>query len=105
MIYYTKDNEVLDYICWKHYIQSDFNLLGMIDDTDEINNISEIMEFLNLGWDDNDSISKLSGILEMVIKANPGILDYGVFLPSNIPIELPELKSDYSQNESVKLWD
>lgn len=45
--YYTKENEMLDYICWKHYGYS-------------------------------------SGAVEEVLLENPGIAEYGSFLPTGL---------------------
>ncbi|QVU16097.1 MULTISPECIES: tail protein X [unclassified Wolbachia] len=53
--YYTKENEMLDYICWKHYGYS-------------------------------------SGAVEVVLEANPGLAEYGSFLPAEIKIKLPKIQ-------------
>lgn len=56
MIYYfTKQNEMLDYICWKHYGYS-------------------------------------SGSVEVVLEENPGLAEYGSFLPAGLKIKLPEIQ-------------
>ncbi len=68
MIYYfTKQNEMLDYICWKHYGDS-------------------------------------SGPVEVVLKENPGLADYGSFLPAGLRIKLPEIQK-ISQKSVVKILD
>lgn len=56
MIYYfTKENEMLDYICWKHYEYS-------------------------------------SGAVEEVLLENPGLAEYGSFLPAGLKIKLPKIQ-------------
>lgn len=68
MIYYlTKENEMLDYICWKHYGDS-------------------------------------SGWVEAALKENPGLVDYGSFLPAGLKIKLPEIQK-IPQKPVVKILD
>ncbi|WP_406828444.1 tail protein X [Wolbachia endosymbiont (group A) of Icerya purchasi] len=68
MIYYfTKENEMLDYICWKHYGYS-------------------------------------SGSVEAVLEENPGLAEYGSFLPGGLKIKLPEIQRA-SQKSVVKILD
>lgn len=56
MIYYfTKENEMLDYICCKHYGYS-------------------------------------SGAVEEVLLENPGLAEYGSFLPAGLKIKLPKIQ-------------
>ncbi|MGL5028844.1 MAG: tail protein X [Wolbachia pipientis] len=68
MIYYfTKDKEMLDYICWRHYGYS-------------------------------------SGTVEVVLENNPGLAEYGSFLPAGLRIKLPEIQK-ISQKSVVKILD
>lgn len=65
--YFTKDKEMLDYICWKHYGYS-------------------------------------SGAVEVVLEKNPGLAEYGSFLPAGLKIKLPEIQK-ISQKSVVKILD
>ncbi|APR97829.1 tail protein X [Wolbachia endosymbiont of Folsomia candida] len=68
MIYYTtKENEMLDYICWKHYGYS-------------------------------------SGAVEEVLLENPGLAEYGSFLPAGLKIKLPIIQKT-SQESVTKILE
>ncbi|WP_386086922.1 tail protein X [Wolbachia endosymbiont (group A) of Norellia spinipes] len=67
-IYYlAKENDMLDYICWKHY-----------------------------GF--------TSGAVEIVLEENPGLAEYGSFLPAGLKIKLPTIKKTV-QKSKLKVWE
>ena len=53
-LYKTKEHDMLDWICWKHY-----------------------------GFQ--------SGVVEIVLTANPELAEWGSFLPAGLLITLPEI--------------
>ncbi len=55
--YIARENEMLDYICFKHYGYS-------------------------------------SGAVEIVLEENPGLAEYGSFLPAGLKIRLPTIQSN-----------
>ncbi|MDG7057419.1 MAG: tail protein X [Wolbachia endosymbiont of Penenirmus auritus] len=63
--YFTKQNEMLDYICWKHY-----------------------------GYE----------AVEAALKENPGLVEYGSFLPAGLKIKLPDIQKT-SQKSIVEILD
>ncbi len=67
-IYYlAKENDMLDYICWKHY-----------------------------GF--------TSGAVEIVLEENPGLAEYGSFLPAGLKIKLPTIQKPV-QKSKLKVWE
>ena len=65
--YVTKDNDMLDDICWKQYGQK-------------------------------------SGVVEIVLKANSGLAEYGCFLPVGLVITLPSIPKK-PDKITIKLWE
>ncbi|BFD48241.1 MAG: tail protein X [Wolbachia endosymbiont of Sergentomyia squamirostris] len=65
--YITRENEMLDQICWKHYGYS-------------------------------------SGAVEIVLEENPGIADYGSFLPAGLKIRLPTIQEQLKKSK-LKVWE
>ncbi len=65
--YITRENEMLDYICFKHYGYS-------------------------------------SGAVEIVLEANPGLAEYGSFLPAGLKIKLPVIQKPVQKSKS-KVWE
>ncbi|XMA30466.1 tail protein X [Wolbachia endosymbiont of Tetranychus urticae] len=66
MYYLAKENDILDYICWKHY-----------------------------GF--------TSGAVEIVLEENPGLSEYGSFLPAGLKIKLPIIEKPL-QKSILKIW-
>nr|WP_265023193.1 tail protein X [Wolbachia endosymbiont (group B) of Ischnura elegans] len=66
MYYLAKENDMLDYICWKHY-----------------------------GF--------TSGAVEIVLEENPGLAEYGSFLPAGLKIKLPIIEKPL-QKSILKIW-
>ena len=66
-LYRTKEYDMLDWICWKHY-----------------------------GFQ--------SGVVEIVLNANPELAEWGNFLPAGLLITLPEIKKAAAK-PTIKLWD
>nr|WP_246111621.1 tail protein X [Wolbachia endosymbiont of Chrysomya megacephala] len=67
MYYLAKENDMLDYICWKHY-----------------------------GF--------TSGAVEIVLEENPGLAEYGSFLPAGLKIKLSTIKKTV-QKSKLKVWE
>ncbi|APR98628.1 tail protein X [Wolbachia endosymbiont of Folsomia candida] len=65
--YTTKQNEMLDYICWRHY------------------------GFTN-------------GVVELVLEFNPGLAEYGSFLPAGLKIKLPVIEEPLEKS-ILKMWE
>ena len=40
-----------------------------------------------------------------VLKANPDLANQGVYLPQGLVIELPEIKTEETAVQTIKLWD
>lgn len=94
-IYYTKDNETLDYICWRHYVHN--NLLEIKYHSLE----NEIFHSFINNYSNEES--GINGIIEQVLMANPGISQY-LFIPYGTKLILPDIKDtpmDLSLND---LW-
>ncbi|MCS4266606.1 tail protein X [Serratia sp. BIGb0163] len=47
---------------------------------------------------------KTAGVTEAVMDANPGIADFGVFLPYGYAVEMPD-QVVAPANDTVQLWD
>lgn len=47
---------------------------------------------------------RTGGVVETVLKANPGLSELGVVLPHGTAVELPETDSA-AKTETVNLWD
>ncbi len=47
---------------------------------------------------------RTGGVVEIVLKANPGLSELGVVLPHGTAVELPETDSA-AKTETVNLWD
>lgn len=60
--YITRENEMLDYVCFKHYGYS-------------------------------------SGAVEIVLEENPGLADYGSFLPAGLKIRLPTIQEQLKKSK------
>ncbi|MBS9531145.1 MULTISPECIES: tail protein X [unclassified Wolbachia] len=65
--YIARENEMLDYICFKHYGYS-------------------------------------SGAVEIVLEANPGLAEYGSFLPAGLKIRLPRIQEQLKKSK-LKVWE
>ena len=46
-----------------------------------------------------------SGVVEMVLEANPSIVEFGVFIPMGTEIILPEIETPQQTKQSIQLWD
>ncbi|MCQ9569813.1 tail protein X [Enterobacter cloacae] len=47
---------------------------------------------------------RTAGVVEPVLKANPGLAEYGVVLPHGTAVDMPGVDSA-PRKESVNLWD
>lgn len=105
MIYRTKENEVLDYICWKNYFQSTLLDALLVQETENYAPGRQIMDIFDLGKLSGRTDDQLGKIVNKVLDANPGLIDYGIFLPSGLEIHLPEVDEIDTAGEIVQLWD
>ncbi|MBS5840568.1 phage tail protein [Pseudomonas lundensis] len=48
---------------------------------------------------------RTAGVTEAVLEANPGLADYGPFLPCGTLVTLPEAQPAAPQRNMVNLWD
>ncbi|MBF0444376.1 MAG: tail protein X [Magnetococcales bacterium] len=48
--------------------------------------------------------SQQKGVTEKVLEANPGLAEYGPYLPSGLLLNLPEV-TVVNSDASVRLWD
>ncbi|WP_045856250.1 tail protein X [Teredinibacter purpureus] len=103
-VYSTKDGDMLDWICWRHYGQH----ARLSEATRQIEphlvaangGIDEEVEMLS-----QFSSTDLRGIVEQVLDANPRLVDYGSRLPAGVDVTLPELEASVEQQDVVQLWD
>ncbi|WP_029687024.1 tail protein X [Tatumella saanichensis] len=47
---------------------------------------------------------RTQGVTEQVLQANPGLADYGAFLPHGLEVELPDITASATM-QTVQLWD
>lgn len=103
--YYTaKDNDMLDWICWKHYGQSaklmqaayalDPRLAAASTDLAE--------QVLSLGQFGG---SQLARVVEQVLDANPGLANRGPVLTAGTRVYLPDITPEVKDASAVHLWD
>jgi len=104
MIYHTRDGEMLDWICWRHY--------GQRSRLDEA--ASQMEPRLKQGQssigDDVLALGKhgqgdMRRIVEMVLEANPGLADHGTVFSAGVSIDLPDISPDTEASNAVHLWD
>ncbi|MGX4060426.1 tail protein X, partial [Escherichia coli] len=48
---------------------------------------------------------RTQGVTEQVLKANPGLAEYGPFLPHGLQVELPDIPTTTTTVQTVQLWD
>ncbi|VEA30311.1 phage tail protein X [Salmonella enterica subsp. enterica] len=49
-------------------------------------------------------ITGTQGVTEQVLQANPGLAEYGPFLPHGLQVELPDITASTTA-QTVQLWD
>lgn len=102
--YRSKDGDVLDWICWLHYGQQArlSQAARQIDPQLSLadGRIDEHMQLLS-----QSSATDLRGIVEQVLEANPGLVDYGARLPAGVLIHLPDIAARAEDEAVVQLWD
>ncbi|AOP41948.1 tail protein X [Edwardsiella piscicida] len=47
---------------------------------------------------------RTQGVIEQVLQANPGLAEYGPFLPHGLQVELPDITASTTV-QTVQLWD
>lgn len=75
----------------------------------EIRMLERLMKIYAMQEDTLDAIcaryyGRTAGVVEPVLKANPGLAEYGVVLPHGTAVDMPEVDSA-PRKESVNLWD
>ncbi len=106
MIYYTKQNEVLDYICWKHYFKSSVLESILSGETDYYDPGQQITGIFDIDMFVDKTDESLGKIVNKVIEANPHLVPHGIFLPSGLPVTLPDMDDGIDTTEEiVQLWD
>lgn len=48
---------------------------------------------------------RTAGVVEAVLKANPGLASYGAVLPAGLLITLPDIQTSAPERQMVSLWD
>lgn len=46
-----------------------------------------------------------AGVVEMVLEANPSIIDHGVFIPMGTEVILPDIETPQQTKQTIQLWD
>lgn len=46
-----------------------------------------------------------SGVVEMVLEANPNIIEHGVLIPMGTEVILPDIETPQQTKQSIQLWD
>ncbi|AXX46030.1 tail protein X [Acinetobacter baumannii] len=46
-----------------------------------------------------------SGVVEMVLEANPQLAEFGVFIPMGTQIILPDIETPQLTKQTIQLWD
>ena len=46
-----------------------------------------------------------SGVVEMVLEANPNIIEYDVFIPMGTQVLLPDIETPQQTKQTINLWD
>ena len=46
-----------------------------------------------------------SGVVEMVLEANPNIIEYDVFIPMGTQVLLPDIETPQQKKQTIQLWD
>jgi len=46
-----------------------------------------------------------SGVVEMVLTANPKLAEFGPFIPMGIQVTLPEIETPQQTKQTINLWD
>ncbi len=102
--YYAKDGETLDWICWKHYgqgaklVQAAFALDPLLAHAST--DLAE--QALSLGQFEG---SKLQGVVEQVLDANPGLAARGLVFTAGVRVHLPDIAQQVANATVVRLWD
>jgi phage tail protein X len=48
---------------------------------------------------------RTTGVVEVVLNANPGLASYGAVLPAGLLITLPDIQTSAPERQMVSLWD
>lgn len=46
-----------------------------------------------------------SGVVELVLTANPKLAEFGVYIPMGTQIILPEIETPQQTKQTINLWD
>ena len=104
LVYVTREGEMLDWICWQYYGQRR-QLEHAARELEPLAN--EIDDTLQQGIHalSQASPQNLSGMVEGLLQANPGLAARGPVLPAGIRIILPDYSQEVEETHVVQLWD
>jgi phage tail protein X len=105
MTYYTRQNENLDYICWKHYYNSSILDSLLAQEADQYDPAKEVLDIFDIGTMSGRDDEEMGKIVNKVLDANPHLMEHGIFLPAGLKIDLPEIDEIVTAGEIVQLWD
>lgn len=46
-----------------------------------------------------------SGVVELVLSANPNLAEFGPFIPMGTQVTLPEIETPQQTKQTINLWD
>lgn len=102
--YRSKDGDILDWVCWRHYGQQArlTQAARQIDPQLALadHRIDEHIQLLS-----QFNTTDMRGIVEQVLEANPGLVEYGAQLPAGVTIHLPDIGAQVENEAVVQLWD
>jgi phage tail protein X len=96
--YKTKEGDVLDWICWKYYVQKKTSSMISQFPSDQTLFLSPFMTTQDV------SLSGINWIIEKVLVANPGLSQY-VTLPPGMEIFLPDIQEQMIDQSVTHLWE
>jgi phage tail protein X len=105
MIYRTKQNECLDYICWKYYFKSTILDSLLAQEPENYDPAQDVLDIFNIGTMNGRTDEEMGKIVNRVLEVNPGLINQGIFLPSGLNIDLPEIEDIITASKIVQLWD
>ncbi len=105
-LYRTKQYDVLDEICWRHYILNTvlnrMNYHQLANETNEA--ILEQTKYMLVQQGPTESLGPM---VNLVLESNPHLLTLSLNLPEGILIHLPELETRMLDHieKVLSLWD
>ncbi len=105
-LYRTKQNDVLDDVCWRHYILNtvlnNMNYNQLVNETN-----SSILEEAKYMLVQQGPSESLDPMIDLVLKSNPHLLTLPLSLPEGVLIHLPVLEERMVEHieNVISLWD